>query len=139
MAGGDIPGCLIYIDLDDFRKINHQYGYELGDELILQISKYLKSIFPEPNELFRFGGDEFVVLMNHLESRWVEEYLDELLKRSDSPWIIQGKELTCRPSIGVVKFNGHEDGHREILRRVEEAMYEAKKDGGRRYVIMNAA
>lgn len=138
VAGGDIPGCLIYIDLDDFRKINHQYGYELGDELILDMSKYLKSVFPEPNEVFRFGGDEFVVLMNHLESRWAEEYLDELLKRSASPWLVQGKELVCSPSIGVVKFNGHEESHREILRKVEEAMYEVKRSGGKKYKILDA-
>lgn len=138
VAGGDIPGCLIYIDLDDFRKINHQYGYELGDELILNISKYLKSVFPEPNEVFRFGGDEFVVLMNHLESRWVEEYLDELLKRSRNPWTVQSKEFVCIPSIGVVKFNGHEASHREILRKVEEAMYEVKRSGGGQYKIMEA-
>ena len=60
------------------------------------------------------------------------------MKRASKPWYIHGTELRCTPSIGVVKFTGREEGHREILRKAEEALYDCKKAGGNQYKMVEA-
>ena len=131
-AKSGMEGCLLMIDLDDFRRINNHWGHDYGDDLLLNIAAYLKETFPETNKVFRFGGDEFVILINHLESKWVDDFISELLRRSARPWKAIDREFQCTFSIGAVKFSGRDSDHRTVLRRADLAMYDAKNQGKNR-------
>ena len=132
-ARADMPGGLMFINLDGFKNINYQFGYDRGDELLISIARYLKDQFPEPSEVFRFGADKFLVLLHHLETRWMDDYLAEIISRAARPWLIQGQEISCTASIGAIKFNGREGDHRQLVRKAEQAMYEAGRAGRNSY------
>lgn len=131
-AKSGMEGCLLMIDLDDFKRINNRWGHDYGDDLLLNIASYLKETFPETNKVFRFGGDEFVILINHLESKWVDDFIDELLQRPARPWKAIDQEFQCTFSIGAVRFSGPDNDSRSVLRRADLAMYDAKSQGKNR-------
>ena len=122
-------GYVIFVDLDDFKIVNDGYGHDYGDALLIEFANFLKESRMENNRVFRFGGDEFVLLVDPSNEKHIYDIIDRLIKRARSPWKAMNKNFYCTVSVGVVGFPDGDMGVKEILKNADVAMYEAKRIG----------
>lgn len=144
-----IYGALMFLDLDNFKPINDQYGHVAGDMLLIEVASRLKSCMREMDTVARFGGDEFVVMLGNLLA-------DPLTSRSQAAMVAEKIRLAlsepyrftlatsnlmvehrCTVSIGLVVFNGSEGSLDDIMKWADVAMYQAK-DAGRNQIRFHA-
>ncbi|HMC79459.1 MAG TPA: bifunctional diguanylate cyclase/phosphodiesterase, partial [Acidimicrobiia bacterium] len=123
--------ALVFIDLDRFKVVNDSLGHAAGDDLLVQVSRRFQSALRQGDTLARFGGDEFVVLLEDLDSEAeaaciVERLLDSLTE----PFPLGARELVVTASAGVVIGDGTHLGPEECVREGDVAMYRAKARGG---------
>lgn len=136
-SGRMIAVC--YIDLDGFKQVNDRFGHDLGDKLLVEVTRRLQESLRAGDTLARLGGDEFVLLFNDLSSEQeCLNILDRILEAVAMPHIIEGEMVSVSASIGVA-FHGAEDGNADsLLRRADQAMYIAKQSGKSRYHLYAA-
>ena len=140
-------GAVLFLDLDNFKPLNDQYGHHAGDLLLIEVARRISSCVREVDTVARFGGDEFVVMLSSLETDWAESVLqaeivaEKIRVALAAPYLIgikpenEGEMLVehrCTSSIGVVLFIGHEVSAKDILKYADMAMYRAKEDGRNR-------
>jgi two-component system cell cycle response regulator len=139
-CGGE-PVSLMTIDLDHFKRCNDAYGHDVGDAVLREFSARLASNTRPSDFACRFGGEEFVIVMPRTAGD-IACLAAERLRRSicASPFIIPGlgQPLEVTVSIGVASTEGGDDTPETLLKRADEALYEAKR-GGRNRVIGKAA
>ena len=146
-ARGGYHGALLFIDLDNFKPLNDQFGHAVGDLLLIEAARRISSCLREEDTVARFGGDEFVVMLGRLDAdyahslslaRGVAEKIRTVLAESYFlNYQSQGQEEIliehrCTSSIGVVLFIDHCGSQDELLHRADAAMYQAKKEGRNR-------
>jgi diguanylate cyclase (GGDEF)-like protein/PAS domain S-box-containing protein len=124
---------IIFCDLDNFKPINDTYGHTVGDEILKRVGSALQGILRKDDTVCRFGGDEFVILVEDLESF---EYLDEILQRINQlahiPCVIEGNAISIGISIGAAIYP-HDGGTPEtLIKAADAAMYKAKNRGKNR-------
>ena len=139
-AGGD-PVALLVIDIDHFKKINDGFGHAVGDEVLREFAVRLASNVRAIDLPVRFGGEEFVVVMPDTQLDHAQRIAERIrLHVAGSPFRVMGGEelLTVTISIGVAASLGEGDDQAKLVRRADEAMYEAKAKGRNR-VIARAA
>ena len=119
------PGTLLLLDLDGFKTVNDTLGHEAGDELLRQISLRFSRVVPHGALLARLGGDEFGVIIPGSPRQGMEVAM-AISSTVSYPFVVDGQEVTVGVSIGRV-IN---DGSKELMRRADTAMYEAKRAGG---------
>jgi len=124
---------VIFCDLDNFKPINDTYGHNVGDEVLKIVANELKKTLRKEDTVCRFGGDEFVILVEELESF---EYLEKILKKindiSKYPYTIDGHTIEIGMSIGASIFPDDGIDGKELISSADEAMYKAKKQGKNR-------
>ncbi|MDL2231832.1 diguanylate cyclase, partial [Porphyromonadaceae bacterium OttesenSCG-928-L07] len=125
---------LLFIDIDDFKEINDTHGHDYGDDVLVSFAAYLKELVLPPNKIFRFGGDEFVLLISHKSGDSLESILQALQERVRKPWKSLDKEFCCTLSIGIVEFSKGHSNSREVVKHADIALYEAKRQGKNKYV-----
>ena len=140
-------GAVLFLDLDNFKPLNDQYGHQPGELLLIEVARRISSCVREVDTVARFGGDEFVVMLSSLETDWAESVLqaeivaEKIRVALAAPYLIgikpenEGEMLVehrCTSSIGVVLFIGHEVSAKDILKYADMAMYRAKEDGRNR-------
>jgi len=126
--------AVLFLDLDDFKKINDTLGHETGDELLIEAAKRLYSVIRSGDTVGRLGGDEFIVLLGGLPNAAdAQPIAENLLNRFRDAFRINGRELILTASIGIAVFP--EDGNRasELLRNADSAMYHSKEQGRNTY------
>ena len=125
--------ALMFLDLDQFKQVNDQHGHATGDLLLQEVSARIKSCVRESDTVGRMGGDEFLVLLQGINSPQdalvVAETIRTMLCR---PYVLDGVRLSVSPSIGIVHYPEHGDDYRQLIRYADEAMYSAKRQGGNR-------
>lgn len=119
---------LYFMDLNDFKKINDQYGHETGDLLLLQVSKRLLSCFRENDFIARFGGDEFTALIKHQAQDTIPTLLAKRITQEFKK-SFQIKELTlyCSISIGTATYPKETQQAEQLLVLADNSMYKNKK------------
>ena len=128
-------GALLFIDLDNFKDLNDTLGHDVGDLLLKQVASRLVSCLREGDTAARFGGDEFVVMLEGLSeddadaARQVKLVTEKILARLNAPYELVGRQHSSSPSIGVTLFGGAESSVDELLKRADLAMYQAKAAG----------
>jgi diguanylate cyclase (GGDEF)-like protein/PAS domain S-box-containing protein len=128
-------GALLFIDLDKFKTLNDTRGHHVGDRHLMQVAVRLKDCLRDCDTVARWGGDEFVVLLEGLGTDGAEAarraalVTDKLLAGLNEPYLLQGQEHHSSPSIGVVMFRGQALSADELLKRADLAMYQAKGSG----------
>ena len=115
------------IDLDDFKRINDEYGHEYGNMTIIAISKALSMVAAENCVLFRYGGDEFVVLHQLQSVDEVEVIEKRLLKAIDSPRKIDAAKIVTKASIGHAMYS-ETNSLLSLIELADKRMYEMKKE-----------
>ena len=141
----DSYSAAIFLDLDKFKLLNDQFGHEAGDELLIAVSNRLKLSVRESDTVARYGGDEFVILLNKLTGNLLdaraeaEKIAKKVLSSLNPPYELAihnsfGKNevinYQCFASLGVAMFNGNIAEEINILDWADEAMYWAKSEGG---------
>jgi diguanylate cyclase (GGDEF)-like protein/PAS domain S-box-containing protein len=122
--------AILFMDLDDFKVVNDSLGHKTGDRLLVAVSKRLKGCLRPEDTLARFGGDEFVVLLEDVEGpdeavQVAERIIDELKNR----FVLDGRELYARASIGIALGEDSTNDPEDLLRAADTAMYRAKDEG----------
>ncbi|MCR5733783.1 MAG: bifunctional diguanylate cyclase/phosphodiesterase [Lachnospiraceae bacterium] len=125
-------GCLLYLDLDDFKHINDGLGHQYGDVLLKTISNKLNKIEGIKDSCYRMGGDEFIAIISSEYYDNKDEILETVRVMFNTPWFLKGGDYYCTSSIGVVDFPEDEDTVQEIIRKADIAMYESKRAGKNR-------
>jgi diguanylate cyclase (GGDEF)-like protein/PAS domain S-box-containing protein len=125
---------VLFLDIDDFKRINDSLGHSAGDRLLLAIAERLQGVIRDEDTAARFGGDEFTILVadaaSESEATEVAERIETALR---TPFTIDGHELFVSASIGIALSGGH-TGHSEALvRNADLAMYRAKLNGKARH------
>ncbi len=132
-------GALLFLDLDNFKDANDTLGPEGSDRLLQQVAGRLRNCVRPHDTVARFGGDEFMVLLEGLaptlgEARLQAEALAQtVLQTLGQAYTVDDSELVSTPSIGIVVFNDHQVPPDELLKRTDLAMYEAKEAGRNTY------
>ena len=134
-ATGTGAGCLLMIDLDDFKHHNDTYGHAVGDEILIAIADALQARLAPGDAAGRIGGDEFVVLLPGRTTREATVVADDLLGAiaGAAHRVSPDPDHPVTASIGVAALTDDEDPTL-VLRRADEAMYAAKSGGGSRAV-----
>ncbi|MDR1745199.1 MAG: EAL domain-containing protein [Planctomycetota bacterium] len=132
-------GYVLFIDMDDFKVINDAYGHDYGDAILKEIAVFLRQHFGDARNIFRFGGDEFVILLEPDKSSRIYEIMGGLLQRARLPWQAIDRNFYCTLSVGVVRYPDGCGGGREIIKNADIAMYQAKKMGKNNYVFYTRA
>ncbi|MGB9640420.1 MAG: EAL domain-containing protein [Anaerolineales bacterium] len=132
--------AVLFLDLDHFKTVNDTLGHMLGDQLLIMVAKRLEDSLRAADTIARFGGDEFVFLLEDLdETNDVIQVAERILKDLSAPFNLAGHEVNVSASIGIVLNSSGYEKAEEILRDADIAMYRAKNLGRNRYVIFNSA
>ncbi len=122
----DATGALLFIDLNDFKKINDEFGHEIGDQLLTIAAERLKSSFRSHDIIGRPGGDEFVVLVPDVTGEVAEKLATRLTSALEQPYHIEDQDLDCAAAIGLALYPEHANTLTGLLRAADQAMYRAK-------------
>ena len=128
-------GALLFIDLDNFKNLNDTLGHNLGDKLLVQVAERLNSCIREGDTVSRFGGDEFVVILEELSmdsteaATQTETIAKKILACLNQPYQLDMEKYHGSASIGATIFNDHYQVIEELLKQADIAMYQAKKSG----------
>ena len=125
--------ALLYLDLDQFKRVNDEYGHPAGDRLLKEVAARISSCVRESDSVARIGGDEFLVLLQCIQSPQDAFVVAETIRTvlGDS-FILEGSAVVVSPSIGIAYSPEHGDDLRRLIRCADEAMYSAKRQGGNR-------
>jgi c-di-GMP phosphodiesterase Gmr len=121
---------ILFLDLDNFKKVNDHYGHVVGDRLIREVAAKIKSCLPEGDTLARLGGDEFVVVASKSTIPSLIETAESILASLQSPFDFGLIKLYTGCSIGIALYPEHGDRLESLIRSADTAMYVAK-DGGK--------
>jgi c-di-GMP phosphodiesterase Gmr len=122
--------ALAFLDVDNFKHINDYYGHSVGDALLVEVARRLGHNLRETDMLSRISGDEFLLLLNPIESEEeVADYIEATLQRLKAPFFIDGSEIFAATSIGVSLFPDHGRSYDALLQNADIAMYRVKNDG----------
>jgi len=137
-------GAVMLLDLDNFKALNDIHGHNMGDALLKEVGRRITTCLRETDTVARFGGDEFVLVLGHLNkdkaesnvqsSVVAEKIRESLAKPYDLKQQMIGNAESiityhCSASIGVVLFINHEVGIEDLLKQADIAMYQAKRAG----------
>jgi two-component system cell cycle response regulator len=138
--GGD-PVAALMVDIDHFKRINDTFGHDIGDEVLREFAVRLATNVRAIDLACRFGGEEFVVVMPDTKLEDAHRIAERLRRHiAGSPFHLAGLDepLTVTISVGVAATQGESDAPDALLKRADEAVYEAKA-AGRNQVVAHAA
>jgi len=133
------PFSLLFIDLDNFKNINDTMGHEIGDEILVSISQRLCRVIDQSDFCARFGGDEFVLLLNHADAIEIGHFCNRLIESIITPLTIEGIDLFFSCSIGISLYPEDALTGDELIKYADTAMYEAKKNGKNQFVFYHSS
>ena len=119
--------AICYLDLDEFKPINDQFGHEVGDQLLVMLAERLQSNLRKHDTVARLGGDEFALLLSGLHS--ATEYthtLDRILASIEAPFHMANHVFSISASIGYTVYPNDKNPPDTLLRHADHAMYHAK-------------
>lgn len=126
--------AVLFIDLDDFKKVNDSLGHEEGDELLRLAAYRLQGGIRRGDTVGRFGGDEFVVLMDGItSSNDVQNVVEQLLERFRELFRCSGREFRLTASFGIALSPGDGESAAELMKNADSALFHAKKRGRNTY------
>jgi diguanylate cyclase (GGDEF)-like protein/PAS domain S-box-containing protein len=121
--------ALLFLDLDNFKRINEELGHDAGDGLLAAAAQRLASAVRADDAVARLGGDEFGVLLENTSMEGATQLADRLLAETAEPFLLFGHEVTITASIGLALAEPGAVDAQELMRRGDVAMYVAKRSG----------
>ena len=122
--------ALLYIDLDNFKRVNDTLGHDSGDDLLRAVARRLAACVKQSDTVARLGGDEFVVIVGALHGpEEASKVAERILAELAAPLEIGAREYQARASIGIALYPSDGTTLEELLKNADTAMYRAKEDG----------
>lgn len=128
---------LVYLDLDNFKKVNDAYGHMFGDRLLVEVSRAILDCLNHGEVLARLGGDEFLVLVYQADRVMLQELAQRIIDRLKTPFRIGLIEVYTGCSIGIALCPEHGDDLDGLIRCADTAMYVAKELGKRTFTVFS--
>lgn len=135
---GGRHGAVLFLDLDGFKRINDCHGHDVGDLLLIEVTRRLRDAVREGDSLARLGGDEFVLVLENLgvgaaEAAMQARQVGEKVRASlAQPYPLGGHIFDCTASIGIALLRGHDTSVELLLKQADMALYQAKHALGNR-------
>ena len=128
--------ALLYVDIDDFKKINDSLGHAAGDELLRWFANRLSQSVRAADTVARLGGDEFTVILENLTSREVaQRVVDKLMAALRRPFETDQNDIEPKASVGIAYFTDGDMKADELVKQADAALYRAKQNGRNRYWV----
>lgn len=127
-------GAILYLDLDDFKRINDGLGHQYGDMLLKNIAHSLQRVGGIEDTCYRMGGDEFVIIVPKDGFPMLDHILGGISEIFSRPWFLKDADYYCTMSMGVACFPSDGDSVQDLVKKADIAMYEAKRGGKNRYM-----
>jgi len=132
--------AILFLDLDRFKVVNDSLGHHAGDTLLKTVAHELLSMVRNKDTVARFGGDEFVILIEDLDSKQeAYDIADRVVKLLSDPFTIEEHPVYIGTSIGVLFNNKRYENADFMLRDADTAMYHAKENGRGRYEVFDSS
>ena len=135
---GKESGCIavLFIDLDNFKWVNDSLGHEAGDHLLIEVAERLSGCLRGTDTAARFGGDEFTILIDHVENpRYALGIAERIVEALGASFQISGQTIYSSPSIGIAYSQQGQESPDELVRNADTAMYDAKRRGKARVSV----
>ena len=130
--------AVLFIDLDNFKFINDSFGHSKGDMVLVEVCKRIQNVFQQPGQLYRIGGDEFVLLLQDIiGTDQISGFLEKAKECLATPLLIDSFPVYLSCSIGISIYPDHAELSEELLRYADAAMYSAKMDGKSKFRFFN--
>ncbi len=127
---------LIIADLDNFKRINDGLGHQIGDRLLMQVAERLSELTRASDTVTRFGGDEFIILVEDIEARNdLIGIADKILSAFRTPFVIDSHRLNATISLGIAVYPGDGETPEALIQSADTALYEAKALGRDRFMF----
>lgn len=130
--------AVLFIDLDNFKKINDVCGHRVGDEVLSLAAKRLSGCIRKNDKIYRYGGDEFLIILTNIDQQETVRIIKKILKVFESPFQISHHEVYTTPSIGVSYYSIDGNTMEELIRNADIAMYWAKEFGKNSYEVFSS-
>jgi diguanylate cyclase (GGDEF)-like protein len=136
----DSPLSLAMFDIDHFKKVNDTYGHDVGDEVLRAVAKTCKQVFRDCDYCFRFGGEEFVVLMPHTDINAAMGAAERLRRAVEtmSVEVSGGRKVSVTVSVGIAEYQTDDVTGALQLKHADEVLYQAKESGRNKLVAYSA-
>ncbi len=135
--------AVLYLDGDDFKSVNDEFGHDIGDEFIRQFGIALQASVRTEDLVARIGGDEFVILVNNVSKTpnerkmQITSIIDRIQTSLKEGWKINNTSFTPTSSIGIAFYPEHGATIDELLEKADDALYEVKRLGKNKYLIFD--
>ena len=136
-ARGDTQVGVVYLDLDNFKKVNDAYGHMFGDQLLQAVALAILSCLDEGQTLARLGGDEFIVLATDTSQGALEAMASRILTRLRQPFRIGLIEVYTGCSLGIALAPQHGNDRESVIRNADTAMYTAKENARGKFCVFS--
>jgi len=121
--------ALLFVDLDHFKRVNDSLGHLIGDQLLQTVAARISASLRAGDVVARFGGDEFIVLLDDASRDDVAQVAHKLLRAIELPVDAEGRDLSVTPSVGIAMFPNDGATPTELIKNADTAMYIAKSRG----------
>lgn len=130
--------ALFFIDLDRFKEVNDEFGHDMGDCLLVEAARRISGCIRGSDIVARHGGDEFVVLLTGLtETSQVDIVAGSIIDLLAQPFDLGSVEVSISGSIGIARYPRDAADERTLIKKADQAMYQAKRDGKNRFAYLN--
>ena len=114
---------LLLLDLDNFKGINDRFGHEIGDEVLMEFARMVRSYLRESDSFYRYAGDEFLVLLRGASQQEAEKIIEQMYRKTPSVQVATGDIISFQFSCAAVSLgNQYCDSPRDWIRLVDERM-----------------
>ena len=132
--------ALLLVDLDEFKEVNDTLGHDVGDILLQEAARRIRSCLRDADTVARLGGDEFTVILADLSDRThIETIAQKIIGRMAEPFRLGDEVAYVTASIGITVYPGDADDIDTLLKHADQAMYAAKKHGRNRFFYFTAS
>ncbi len=132
---GALPFSVLFIDLDNFKNINDNFGHRYGDAILIEVADRIRGLFKKEDTIVRQGGDEFIILTKTIDPEAIDTLCKKTIDCIAKPYLVKDIEFTIGISIGVANYPAHGDDFDAALSAADIAMYEAKKTKNSHYIF----
>jgi len=130
-----LPFSIIFIDLDDFKKINDTFGHDAGDLALKRVAATLRHTLRRSDIYGRWGGEEFIVALPDIQKDIAEKIAEKIRGEIEAAKIkSDGENISVTASLGVVSYRDEKTLH-EMVEKADKAMYKAKQSGKNRVIV----
>ncbi len=132
--------ALLYLDLDDFKKINDTLGHDMGDQLLMEVAGRLTGLVRQSDTVARLGGDEFVMILGDADSEIdVQHVAEKVTECIAQPVTLAGRLVTVSSSVGIALYPDDADSAKALMSHADSAMYHAKHSGKNTFSFFSAS